>query len=385
MLDRNKVISQISSLVEKIFPDLDNQNNLAQEVFLKISQDENFADNVERSKSLFLVPSWDGNLDDVFNIKTNKNPYSVLSVDGSQIYPDRHVGGAKCFLINMGGCLLEYTEARSTAHMFCEPTVLLPQDIISPDDEKVKFSIDMVDLKREELELANMYQKALYYKDKKPICFVDGSLVFWFLETRNPEVKAKFLNEYLYYLDKFYQEHIPVAGYISFPKSREIVNLIKIGLCRFDFAECGICHRKYKEFPCKSVDNLIDTQVLRLLLKPLQRTTIFWSNSKVTESYPEHLKPCFFYLNVGKEIVRIETLKWIAQDPEMLDAVCVASIDQAIKGNGYPVVIAESHEQAVVKGPDRDFFYHLIQKIGIENKKRFFISQKSLKKKRIGV
>ena len=29
--------------------------------------------------------------------------YSVLAVDGSQIYPDRNMPGSSCFLINIGG------------------------------------------------------------------------------------------------------------------------------------------------------------------------------------------------------------------------------------------------------------------------------------------
>jgi hypothetical protein len=60
-------------------------------------------------------------------------------------------------------------------------------------------------------------------------------------------------------------------------------------------------------------------------------------------------------------------------------------INQAQKGRGYPVCLAEAHEQAVVKGPDREFFYHMIQKIGYDYKQRINISQKSLKKRGIGI
>lgn len=56
-------------------------------------------------------------------------------------------------------------------------------------------------------------------------------------------------------------------------------------------------------------------------------------------------------------------------------------LDQACKGNGYPVAIAEAHEQAVVKGPDRDFFYLLINKLAYDEKKRMSLSQKSMKKR----
>jgi hypothetical protein len=146
-----------------------------------------------------------------------------------------------------------------------------------------------------------------------------------------------------------------------------------------------VCHRKHKDFPCIAVDNVIDTHVLRTFLPFGHRSTLFWSNSKVIKNYPDHLKPCFFYLNIGKEIVRIETIAWIAQSEILLERLCAIVFDQAVKGQGYPVVISESHEQAVVKGTDREFFYHLIQKIGIEQQRRFFMSQKSLKKRCMGV
>jgi hypothetical protein len=55
------------------------------------------------------------------------------------------------------------------------------------------------------------------------------------------------------------------------------------------------------------------------------------------------------------------------------------------KGYGYPVVVAEAHEQAVVKGADREFFYHLITKFGIEQRRRTVTSQKSSKKRVVAV
>jgi hypothetical protein len=130
---------------------------------------------------------------------------------------------------------------------------------------------------------------------------------------------------------------------------------------------------------------LYDTNVLRHVLKPFHRTTLFFNQSKITEYYPQYLKPCFFYLDVGKEIVRIELPAWIAREPTWVNLICMVSIDQAQKGFGYPVALAEAHEQAVVKGPDREFFYHLIRKIGIERQLPVFTSQKSIKKRGMGI
>ena len=90
-------------------------------------------------------------------------------------------------------------------------------------------------------------------------------------------------------------------------------------------------------------------------------------------------------MDIGAEIVRIEVPAWIARNQKHLTTVAQIILNQSLKGRGYPVALAEAHEQAVVKGPDREFFYHLIQKIGIENHQRMHLSQKSIKKRGIGI
>ena len=68
-----------------------------------------------------------------------------------------------------------------------------------------------------------------------------------------------------------------------------------------------------------------------------------------------------------------------------MDLIATIIADQCVKGRGYPVVLAEAHEQAVVKGLDREFFYHLINKISLEHNKTLKISQKSRKKLGMGI
>ena len=96
-------------------------------------------------------------------------------------------------------------------------------------------------------------------------------------------------------------------------------------------------------------------------------------------------KPCFFYLHVESEIVRIEIPFWIARHEELVDHVVAMCLDQCVKGQGYPVALAEAHAQAVVKSPDRDFFYHLIGKLAVEQNRRVALSPKSLKKRSMNI
>ena len=380
MLNREKLSRELFSRVSQLFPDLRNEDDLARKIWNAISQDEAFSQRASAAQSSFLVPTWQTNLNDTFAVPEINNGYIVVAVDGSQIYPDRHVSGAGCFLINVGGITLSYGES-SNAILFNEPKVLLPDDVRIAHEEH--FSRDLVDLLREEYELLHSFKQALLLEDA--VCLMDGTLIFWTLEGKSDAVKKFFLQRYLHHLDQFYQNKILVAGYISMPKSRELVNLIKLGLCRFTVADCIACHKEYDEFPCKQVDHVLDTHVARYFLHENQRTTVFYSTSNIVESYPDHLKQAFVYMHVGSEIVRIEMPRWIAENKTYLDHVCAVALDQSKKGNGYPVCLAEAHEQAVVKGADREFFYHLLCKISMDKRQRLRFSPKSIKKRGIGV
>ena len=174
-----------------------------------------------------------------------------------------------------------------------------------------------------------------------------------------------------------YQEQILVAGYISAPRSRELVNLIRLKLTQEDGVsdvqdgEDRVCH-------------LVDVAVANFFLMPYMRSIVFKNHSAICQYYDEHLQTHFFYIHVGDEIGRVEIPAWIAEDEKKVNLVARIILDQCAKGYGYPVALAEAHEQAVVKGPDREFFYHLINKIGIEQKKRLVPSQKSVKKRKAG-
>lgn len=132
-------------------------------------------------------------------------------------------------------------------------------------------------------------------------------------------------------------------------------------------------------------EHVTDVHVAQFFMQPFTRSTVFKHQSALSMLYPPAIRPYFFYLHVGLEVVRVEIPAWIAEDQSRTDIVAAMILDNARKGNGYPVVLAEAHEQSVVKGPDRDFFYHMIQKIGMSNNRHIALSPKSLKKRGMGI
>ncbi len=376
MLDRSKLLKELTRFSEKLFLDTSQEFDLAQKVWNQIAHDSTFPYKIKSLKSPWILPTWNDPLNEVVTVSQGIQRYAVLAVDGSQIYPDRHQGIA-CYLINVGAIQLRYGVSNDRAlHFETQPYLFLSHD----EQVELDGSTDAVNCLREEYELRAGLERGMLLKQSEgtqPYAVLfDGSLIFWHLESKDEAIKERFLSSYLGILHQFYQAEIPMASYISWPKSKELVNLIRVALCNFELEGCT-AH--------KAVDHIVDAQVARFFLQEGERTIIFQNHSAITSHYPDHLKPHFFYLHVGQEIVRVEIPSWIAQQPEKMRMICEIILDQAIKGRGYPVCLAEAHEQAVVKGPDREFFYHVLQKVGIEQKQRYAVSQKSIKKRGIGI
>ena len=88
----------------------------------------------------------------------------------------------------------------------------------------------------------------------------------------------------------------------------------------------------------------------------------------------------FYYLNVNEEIARVEIPKWVADDEELLNLTHALALDQCRRGQGYPVALAEAHEQAVVTGSDRESFWQFVEMSLTEEKMPTFTSAKSRSK-----
>lgn len=97
----------------------------------------------------------------------------------------------------------------------------------------------------------------------------------------------------------------------------------------------------------------------------------FWkSHARILQEYGEH-QVYFCYLHVGTEIARIEMPVWTALDPELRSQALTIILAQVQKGYGYPVALAEAHNQAVVTSSDRRRFFAILEqqmiKSGLRN------------------
>jgi hypothetical protein len=376
VLNRVKLLRELESVSDKLFLDLSEQSKKAQDIWRQICADPLFLDKIKASVSPWSLPLWEGDLGEIFSIEPQTNPYQIVSVDGSQIYPDKHQG-IGCFLINVGSVVLQYGTTEGKTFFGSEPHLFVEHDQLF-DSEKIN-PIDLVNGIREEFEFSSGYDLMSLLKknhsEYQSVFLCDGSLIFWHLESKDRTIKDYFLKKYCEILKKFESDKMPMAGYISLPKSKDLLNLVRVALCNFNM----------KSDAHEIVRHLVDSSIVRSYVPEGYRTTLFQSQSPITEEYPESIRPYFFYINTGVEIGRVEIPAYVAHDKQLLDLVCKLIMDQTKKGRGYPVVIAEAHEQAVVKGSDREFFYRLIAKMSIDLNKKVLPSQKATRKRIVTV
>lgn len=352
MLNRQKVINQLDQVSRSLFLRFAKAQDIAQKVWDTIEHDVELCTRVHAKKHSLLLPKWQGILGSKKVIAKQDNDYSVLAVDGSQIYYDKHQGPA-CYLLNIGSILLDYGGIKSSVQLRSEPHVF-----VTSDSEVEDSSTAFVNLQREayEFEAALRLSSEYVVKNikKSYVTLFDGSLIFFHLDGQQQELKQKFLTQYLDYLYQFYDSKILIAGYMSFPRTKELVNILKLVLAQFDESQLE---------NSDVLDQLTDMDIAYMFLQSGERSVVFESKAPISYMYPKEIKPYFCYLHVGFEIVRLEFPHWIAHDESLVDQICSVSLDQAQKGHGYPVCLFEAHEQAVVKSVDRQFFYSMMQRM----------------------
>src|SRR5437868_5486165 len=106
MLDKSKLVAQLHKVADQLFVDHSHALSGAYDVWNVIIHDSLFIHKVRSVVNPpWPVPLWDGDLGAICSIVPMNVSYVVLSVDGSQIYPDRHAC-LSCFLINTGSVVL---------------------------------------------------------------------------------------------------------------------------------------------------------------------------------------------------------------------------------------------------------------------------------------
>ncbi|MEH2173859.1 DNA double-strand break repair nuclease NurA [Nostoc sp.] len=297
--------------------------------------------------------------------------HTVIATDGSQIAPNHHEI-AYCYLLNIGRVVLHYGQNRHPLLDSLPEVFYRPEDLYMSRQWGIRTE-EWMSFRRTASEATVLAELACdaAQKETPALAMVDGSLIYWFLEQLPMDARDRILPPILEAWQQMRDAGIPLMGYLSASRSIETMNFLRLLACPHPAPDCkSHCPNQLEKVPCKIFEQLRDTSVWANRLKPGQRSTLWRSNSPILELYGDQTI-YFCYVHVGTEIARIEVPAWVAENTTMLDQALGLMLAQVQKGYGYPVAIAEAHNQAVVKGGDRARFFALLEqqmiKAGLKN------------------
>ena len=280
---------------------------------------------------------------------------TVVATDGSQIFPDRHVDPA-CYLLNVGRVALHYGTLDPPL-IAAEPALRYRQRDLEDlaDDTAAASPLDLtsevVSALRDELELRWLFETAEAERrsGRAIVAVADGTLIRWMLRgMKNRRLEDRLLDRYVAELDRFRAAGIPVFSYVSRPGNAEVVNLLRLWRDEDDW-----------EPGPDSIRGVLDRHVFERTLGPGERSAVFLSRSEVLGRYGGHRIVATYVRGCG-EVGRVEMPEWVAAQPEWLDLIHAVVLDQCEKGGGYPIVLQEAHERAVVRAREKDVFYRIL-------------------------
>ncbi|BAY23027.1 hypothetical protein NIES2100_27910 [Calothrix sp. NIES-2100] len=287
--------------------------------------------------------------------------HTVIATDGSQIAPNHHEI-AYCYLLNIGRVVLHYGQNRHPLLDSLPEVFYRPEDLYMSRQWGIRTE-EWMGYRRTASEATVLAELACAAKTEAPaLAMVDGSLIYWFLEQLPMDARDRILPPILVAWQQLREAQIPLMGYLSASRNIEGMNFLRLLACPHQVPDCiSYCPNQLEKIPCKIFEPLRDTTLWSTQLKPGQRGPLWRSNARILDLY-EGQTIYFCYIHVGTEIARIEVPSWVAENTAMFDQALGLMLAQVQKGYGYPVAIAEAHNQAVVRGGDKTRFFALLEK-----------------------
>lgn len=320
-------------------------------------------------------------------IQIPPNIHTILATDGSQIAPSHHEI-AYCYLINIGRVVLHYGESRHPLLDSIPEVFYRPEDLYVSRQWGIRTEEWMGHRRtaaeaKALAELATAVRNGLNREGKTEmpmLAMLDGSLIYWILEPLPNDARDIILSIIFAAWEEMRHCRVPLVGYLSASRSSESLSFLRLQACPYPEPDCythcpiapDTVHRSFKDkTPCQIFDPLRDTTFWASVLQPGQRSPLWLSRSRILDLYDQQNAVYFCYVHVGPEIARIDMPAWVAEDDKLRESAFSLILAQVNKGYGYPVALAEAHNQAVVRGGDRARFFALLEqqmvKAGLPN------------------
>jgi len=388
-LDLTKVAAQIWGMVARLKAG-DKERRERLQYALNVLRDksidlDHLRKRIEDSqhKTTWLVAGMVDGLERHYKPPPLPEKFTVVATDGSHIDVDRH-RSTRCYLINIGAAVLDYG-TRPDAHLDSFPHLYSePEDLVITPEKGRQQPVEgpLLGIKRGVEEIKSLATMAQELPPKSPtLALLDGSLILWGLEAYPEFVTEALLDKgFIPCLEEIRKQKIALASYISFPRSTDVVNALRVAICPYEAPDCDrYCPDKVKN--CDKVAGVQDRELFINLLGQGERSALFISQSSIVQKrYGEH-RVYFFYLRLDDEIARVEIPQWVAEDEGLLNLTHGLILDQCRRGLGYPVALSEAHEKAVVTTADREEFWRVVESLMVEEKMPTPTSAKSFSKR----
>jgi len=272
---------------------------------------------------------------------TQKN-YTVTAIDGSQIVSDDlDVHVSPFVLINVG--LIQTNYPRKEVVRF----EAIPQLICEQNAGKNMTRDVSIYRTRCEFTVA---QESIMSMEESNVLLMDGGLLQWHLTENLDQLKEETLSLVSSTLQLSKEKKVHMLGYISGTAATDVLGSLRALHCTQDSFVCKDCKDSFCHLADQIQDKTLFTEVLSEGLKSDWRISpLFKSNAPMISTYYQQ-NIYFFYLYNQFEFARIECTEYSISN---LSYVVSVLLDQLEKGFGYPVVLQEAHELAILQNRDK--------------------------------
>lgn len=258
------------------------------------------------------------------NWLTSSKPVDLVGVDGSQVYPSAFAH-------------VQWAYVQVLAYKIGTPPNSVVRNRFFDIDDLMPDGITMapyalVDAWRSLLELKTVLAAHQHYNND--VILLDGPLLP-FLKADGSEFQdeiGRIKDEYIRNLVSL--KGSLVAGVVSRPQSRLVLNLLHLA-----------DSKDPKAPPKKS--GVRDIHLMRYGLQDGARSALFKHSSPRNDDLDaSDVGIYFFFMRVGREIMRVEIPQWVANDQEMVGLIHTSILKGCVES--YPYVLACADQQVRV-------------------------------------
>lgn len=290
---------------------------------------------------------------------------NVAAVDGSQIYPSRHISVPiglvqACTVVNSHG------EKRFSTNS--KLRLMLPSDFEKKGS--YVYAQGPVSAKRFELECRQIGEFMRAHPGD--MVFFDGSLVLSFTQPQDEGEQAQYVNAIVGLLDVAEETRSPLIAYTDMSMSKDLVTLM------------------YRAFRIDHPGHLTDVFLVSDRLRWGDRTRAFIcdrddriprTGPSTLDRYGRHRdNVAFFYIMSGGHLAsRVEVPKW-CHDDGLVERIADTIRAECIVRPGYPDIIHRAHEYASISFAETEMFRGMIDAFAAKHRIKIYKSAKELNK-----